>query len=30
MVTALAYLLPRRHLTAEDLAGLIAKRHLLR
>jgi hypothetical protein len=30
LVTALAHLLPRRQLTAEDLADIIAKRHRLR
>ena len=30
LVTALAHLLPRRQLTAEDLAAIIDKRHLLR
>jgi SRSO17 transposase len=30
LVTALAHLLPRRQLTAEDLAGIIAKRHRMR
>ncbi|WP_085216866.1 hypothetical protein [Methylomagnum ishizawai] len=30
LVTALAHLLPRRPLTAEDLADIIAKRHRLR
>ena len=29
-ITALAHLLPRRQLTAEDLAGIINKRHRLR
>ena len=30
LVTALAHLLPRRQLTAEELAGIINKRHRLR
>ncbi len=30
LVTALAHLLPRRQLTAEDLAAIIDKRHYLR
>ena len=30
LVTALAHLLPRRQLTAEELAGIIGKRHYLR
>ena len=30
LVTALAHLLPRRQLTAEDLAEIITKRHRLR
>jgi hypothetical protein len=30
LITALAHLLPRRQLTAEDLAGIINKRHRLR
>lgn len=30
LITALAHLLPRRQLTAEDLADIIAKRHRLR
>lgn len=30
LVTALAHLLPRRQLTAEDLAAIITKRHRLR
>jgi len=30
LVTALAYLLPRRQLTAEELADIISKRHYLR
>ncbi|MBP6583906.1 MAG: hypothetical protein KA204_10695 [Chromatiaceae bacterium] len=30
LVTALAHLLPRRQLTAEDLAAIIIKRHHLR
>jgi hypothetical protein len=30
LVTAMAHLLPRRQLTAEDLAEIIDKRHRLR
>ena len=30
LVTALAHLLPRRQLTADDLAAIITKRHCLR
>jgi hypothetical protein len=30
LITALAHLLPRRQLTAVDLADIIAKRHRLR
>ena len=30
LVTALAHLLPRRQLTAEDLTAIITKRHRMR